>query len=87
MDEERESTGEFQVSDGSRWATQKCPSGYSCLTGDRKHLCAVEPCGNGKSRSVTCLEEGNCCSYLHPFGAGNYCMCPVRQEIFNKYQI
>ena len=78
---------ELQVSDESRWATQKCPSGLSCLTADRKDFCAVEQCSNGQARFIKCLEEGNGCTYLHPFGNGNYCMCSVRQEIFNKYQI
>jgi hypothetical protein len=78
---------EFQVSDESRWATQKCPSGYSCLTADRKDLCTVERGINGQACFVICLEGQNCCTYRHPFGLGDYCMCRVRQEIFSKYEI
>ena len=78
---------EFQISAESRWATQMCPSGFSCLTGDRKDLCAVEQCGNGHAHFIKCLEDGTSCSYRNPLEHGNYCMCSVRQEIFKNYRI
>lgn len=77
---------ELQVSLEARRATKMCPSGFSCLAGDRKNLCVVESCVNGEVIFVRCLHDGNC-SYRHPFGNGNFCVCPVRKEIFDRYKI
>lgn len=77
---------ELQVSLEARRATKMCPSGFSCLAGDRKDLCAVERSVNGEVIFVKCLHEGDC-SFSHPFGNGHICVCPVRKEIFNTYKI
>jgi len=76
----------YEVSEEARRATSKCLSSFSCLTGEKLDLCAVEKCVNGQVHLLTCRHNGNC-SYRHPFGQGDLCMCPVRKELFNKYQI
>jgi hypothetical protein len=77
---------EFRVSHESQWATTKCPSGCSCLTGEPKNLCAVENYTEGTVHFIRCLHDGSC-PYQHPFKNGELCGCPVRKEIFTTYQI
>ena len=76
----------YIVSHESRCATTKCPSGFSCLTGEKTDLCAVETSVDGEVRIIKCLNDSGC-SYRHPFGRGDLCMCPVRQEINKTYKI
>ncbi len=76
---------ELQVSHESRWATTKCPSGFSCLAAEPTDLCSVETFVDGTVQFIKCLHNG-CCTYQHPFGKGDVCMCPVRKEIFSTYK-
>ncbi len=75
----------FHVSDEAQDAAIKCTKGLSCLKGEEKDICPVEKCIDGKVHFVKCLNDGYC-TYQHSFGDGYFCSCPVRQEIFNKYQ-
>ena len=75
---------ELHVSHESRKATTKCPSGLSCLTAEPTDLCAVETYVDGKVQFIKCLHNGSC-SYQHPFGRVEACMCPVRKELFTTY--
>ena len=76
----------FHVSHASQWATNKCPSGFACLTAELKDFCAVECYGDGNVHSIKCLHD-SCCSYQHPSVKGDLCMCPVRKEIFITYHV
>ena len=76
----------FPVSSEAKQATTDCEKGVSCLEGKRKDLCEVESCIGQKVHFIKRLNEGNC-SYQHSFGEQNFCSCPIRKEIFNKYKI
>lgn len=76
----------YHVSAESQKATTGCEKGFSCLMGDRKDLCVVEACVDGKVHFIKCLNRGYC-SYQQPFGMGHVCTCPTRKELFNKFKI
>lgn len=74
------------VSDESLRATTHCEKRFSCLTEDRKDLCQVEYCVNESVHFIKYLKNDSCC-YQQAFGAGHFCACPTRKELFNRYKI
>ena len=77
---------DISVSDETLSQTTQCKTNMSCLKGSTDHLCSVERCIDGKVHFVTCLKI-EACSYRISFGNGQFCDCPVRKEIYNKYTI
>lgn len=76
----------LEISDESRQAMTKCAKRLSCLADDVKDLCPVESCVDKKLYFVKCLNN-LACAFQRRFGAGHYCTCPVRKEIFDRYRI
>jgi len=76
----------FIISERARQGTTKCKTGYSCLNGEGKNICKVVECIDWKIHFVECLIE-NDCSYQNLIGSKNYCGCPIRKEIYNKYNV
>jgi hypothetical protein len=76
----------LEISEESRRATTKCVKGMSCLAAVAADLCAVESCVDRKIYFVRCLHE-NKCAFKQSFGNWHYCTCPVRKEIFDRYNI
>jgi len=77
---------DIHVSDEAQSAATNCKKGFSCLKRERKDLCAVVECISGKLHFIKCLNDGHC-PYQRSFGDDVVCRCPVRKELFNKYQI
>jgi len=75
----------YIVSTETKKATTKCTSGFSCLIGDKNCRCRVEKCINRDLHFVKSLITVSCHYQLH-FGKGHICTCPIRKEIYNKYQ-
>lgn len=65
----------------------RCPNGHACLSDPHYRLCGVE-IKHGKAHVgiLTCGRETNC-PYSSHIGIYHVCICPIRQEIFRKYQI
>jgi hypothetical protein len=60
----------FNISDDAIKRTLKCPSNYRCLNGDK----------------IPKPDNTLQCNYLIHFSLDNYvCTCPVRTEIFSRY--
>ena len=74
----------FFISEEARQATTKCKTGFSCLNSVKENICKVVECIDWKFHFVKCRIE-NDCSYQYSFGSKNYCVCPTRKEIYNKY--
>lgn len=75
------------VSDKAKQSTTKCTKDFACLKGNRDFLCPVERYVGKKILFVKCLTQ-DYCSYQRDFGfTGHMCSCPVRQEIYEKYQM
>ena len=65
--------------------TTDCNKDFACLNNDKHICCKVEHCVNNKVHFVKCLD--NYCSYRMSYGYSDICNCPIRKEIFNKYNI
>ena len=90
--------GEFmalQVSEESRKKTTKCPSNFLCITENENPMCS-------KERPMCSVEvplesmifvrdnnnyTNNDCVYKVAYGSGYLCMCPVRFEIYSRYNM
>jgi hypothetical protein len=67
-------------------ATTKCNKDFSCLNGPCDNLCSVAYSMNQGIAFVRCAE-GLICNYRTSYGDSYICLCPVRNEIYNKYSI
>ncbi len=74
----------IQISDEVQMAATNCKKGFIRL--NKGDLCKVEGGIDNKVYFIKCLNNIYC-SYKNTFGEGFFCACPVRNEIFNKYQI
>jgi hypothetical protein len=86
----------FSISDVSLKRTTKCPSNFLCLTNDKNPMCS-------KDRPICSVEiplesmifvedMNNCyaynnCVYKEKYGAAHICTCPVRFEIYSRYNM
>ena len=66
--------------------TTKCRKDFSCLSGKRTDLCKVELSVKDKIHFVICLNDEPC-NYKISFGYSFVCRCPVRKELYNRYNI
>ncbi|MFZ3059066.1 MAG: hypothetical protein WA102_04925 [Candidatus Methanoperedens sp.] len=66
--------------------TTKCRKDFSCLSGKRNDICRVELAVNDKIHFVKCLSDEPC-DYKKSFGYSFICICPVRKELYNMYNI
>ncbi|MDP2845570.1 MAG: hypothetical protein Q8N79_05800 [Candidatus Methanoperedens sp.] len=64
----------------------KCKKDFSCLSGERKDLCKVELCIGDKLHFIKCMNS-NPCSYRTTFGYSFVCTCPVRKELYIRYNL
>ncbi len=60
----------------------KCKKNLSCLSGT--DICKVESCIEDKIHFIKCMNSEPC-DYRISFGYSYVCICPVRKELFNRY--
>lgn len=65
--------------------TLNCTENCACLTDADKIICEVESNVNNELLFVKCVSQCNN-KYKDSFGFGHICNCPVRKEIFRKYE-
>ncbi len=75
---------EIEIPDDVIKLATKCTKNFSCLYGDTERLCKVEYCVSDTVHFIKCLEPT--CSYKVAFGSGDFCTCPIRKEIYNRYK-
>jgi hypothetical protein len=76
-------TIKYKINDAILAQTQKCVRNFECLDPDTPNcLNKVLICLSQQVYFVDCAED---CIYNMPFGSGVVCQCPVRKEIYNKY--
>ena len=64
--------------------TKKCKKLFGCIENDTHVLCKVEHCVDNKVHFIKCLHN-DICDYKISFGKSYFCSCPVRKEIYKKY--
>lgn len=75
-----------QVDEETLKKTTKCNKDFSCLFGEKNELCQVELNVDDKIHFVKC-KSVEPCNYRRSFGYSFVCSCPVRKELFNRYNI
>ncbi|RJQ55698.1 MAG: hypothetical protein C4526_02820 [Nitrospiraceae bacterium] len=66
-------------------STDRCGNNFSCLS-DKTCLCEIEDNFNGKVLFIK-PQGRSACNYMMSFGYSYICNCPVRKEIFRRYQM
>ena len=77
---------ETRITEETLKMADKCRKNHSCLSGQRDDLCEVELNVENKIHFVKCLGNEPC-PYRISFGYSFVCLCPVRKELFNRYNI
>lgn len=74
----------YQISEDAKKRTTKCCFNYECLNNVKWDTCNIEKeISGGLSIKYMCKEKY--CNYLLYFGAVHICMCPIRVEIYRRY--
>jgi hypothetical protein len=74
-----------EISEDILWKTTQCTRALSCLNGESDCLCEVEQRIGAEVLFVRCMNGD--CSYRVPFGYGCVCTCPVRMEMYVRYDL
>ena len=83
----------FQISEEIKNKTTECPSDFQCLKDNEKPMCTVDtPMCKGdyvfeKSGLFIKPNTKNGCPYRMPYRTSSLCLCPVRLEIYKKYNL
>ncbi len=77
---------EFHVSNEIKKSAINCRKKFICLSRNEANICKVISSVNNDVIFVYC--QNNCvCVYQHNFNNRIICTCPVRLEIYSKYDI
>ena len=76
----------FQIEEHIRQAATKCRKCFSCLEGNKECLCPVRTI-NGNHTVQIDPASANSCKYCFHMEPKTYCLCPVRNELYNRYGI
>ena len=77
---------EIEITGESLKKTGKCRKNHSCLSGERNDLCKVELNVDNKIHFVKCVNNEPC-AFRISFGYSYICSCPIRKELFDRYNI
>jgi hypothetical protein len=66
--------------------TNDCKKNFSCLKTKEHDFCRVRRCISNSVHFIECIDSNNC-NYKIAFGDCQICTCPIRKEIFNKYNL
>jgi hypothetical protein len=77
---------DFKINESVLKKTINCNNGFRCLAGNRESLCDVV--GSVGSSMVQIKSEFHPhCKYRVPFDSFDYCLCPTRTELYNRYRV
>ncbi len=67
-------------------AITRCDKDFSCLSENVECTCWVTYASRYRFVEVK-PRSNDPCSYLFHYGNGTYCLCPTRNELYNRYKI
>lgn len=77
---------QLNVKDEIKQSADLCKNNFDCLYKQGKELCKVTSLMNDNVMFMRCLCDRNC-AYKHHLEERVICTCPVRLELFKKYNI
>lgn len=77
---------ELFVNNEIKQSATLCQNDHVCLTRNKENICKVISTVNNNVMYVICLHK-NACNYKHQVDERILCTCPVRLEIFKKFNI
>ncbi|MCI5166310.1 MAG: hypothetical protein D3903_09485 [Candidatus Electrothrix sp. GM3_4] len=86
LNKKREKNINIIVSDRSKSMAAKCKKKLSCLEKKGEEICEVKKCLL-ESAIYIIFNKKESCNYHYSIGGDSFCSCPVRKEIFKKYEI
>ena len=76
----------FYVSDEIKKSAVKCEKNYICLSRNEENVCKVISSVDDHIMHVYCAHVDKCV-YKYPDEGRCLCTCPVRKEIYDKYDV
>jgi hypothetical protein len=76
----------IEIDEHIREATYKCNKDFACLQDKKTCLCEVDHVNGNRTVQIQ-TKPVNSCQYILKMGSSVYCLCPVRNEIYNRYKI
>lgn len=77
----------LQVSAEALGKTKKCQSNFRCLTPETSKMCLIDKSVNGNGLFIKKRKKQKKCSYLLFLGYSHVCNCPIRYEIFERFNM
>lgn len=75
----------FTVSQESKDKASRCPFDFQCLSDEKFPICSVGKEINDYGFFIKDTVRTGNCSHRISYGFAHICRCPVRMEIFKKY--
>ena len=75
-----------KVDDYILQATNKCKNNFSCLEGNKECMCTIVHSNNNHTVQIDGKPVSSC-NYILSMGSKMYCLCPVRNELHNRYNL
>ena len=67
-------------------ATNKCKNNFSCLDGNKECVCKIIHSNNNHTVQIE-DKPVSACNYILSIGPKMYCLCPVRNDLYNRHKI
>ena len=80
-------TVNYKIPDEKLKQTTRCQKNLGCLSGEVGNMCQVEFLSKSAPILFVDKVQDGFCSYCGQFRHSCLCSCPVRIELYNRYQI
>jgi len=77
----------YQISDKTKKQSIKCPYMFQCLNNETWNPCSIERDLQGAFLVIKTKSNKSACPYCFPYAFSYYCTCPIRREIYQRYNI
>lgn len=77
---------EYEVDQEAIRAAGQCHRAFSCLSRESRKVCKIRLCLENKIYFIDGAPDKDC-KYVKEFGRAHVCLCPVRRQFYEKYNI